>query len=243
MTDLFTDQNTNVVDPNKNYLEELVGEGKKFKSVEDLARAKAEADAFIERLKTETNGLRDELKTRTTLDEVLDRLNKSQDTNSNASNQNNQNGENGSGTALKPEDLARMIDERVSQREQARRAQENLAEVAQKLTEAYGSNFATKLKQEADALGLSQDYVNNLAATAPKALFRLLGVDSKPPQNNLFTPPTNQVRSPGSSQTSGDRTKAYYDDLKKRDPAQYWNPSTQNQMHKDALRLGESFFT
>src|SRR4029450_8159059 len=74
MTDLFSDESDINVDPNKNYLEELVGEGKKFKTPEDLARGKAESDSFIERLQKELHGLRNELKSRLQLEEVVDRI-------------------------------------------------------------------------------------------------------------------------------------------------------------------------
>ena len=35
------------VDPNKNYLTELVGDGKKFKTQEELARGKYESDLYL----------------------------------------------------------------------------------------------------------------------------------------------------------------------------------------------------
>jgi hypothetical protein len=245
MTDLFTtDDNATTIDPNKNYHAELVGEGKKYADDAALARSRVEADAFIERLKTENNGLRNELKTRSTLEEVLDKMN-NPPSNSNASSSNNQQSESGE-TALKPEDIARLVDERVVQREQDRRATENLNSVKQLLAQAYGSDYAQKLHDEASSLGLSKEYVNNLAATAPKALFRLLGIDENTTQktnNDLFTPPTSQVRNFPSSGNSSEKTMKHYEALRKSNPSQYWSPATQNQMHKDAQRLGERFFT
>jgi len=246
MTDLFTtDDNATTIDPNKNYYIELVGEGKKYADEAALARSRVEADAFIERLKSENSGLRNELKTRSTLEEVLDKMN-NPPSHSNASSSNNQQSESGE-TALKPEDIARLVDERVVQREQDRRATENLNSVKQLLAQAYGSDYAQKLHDEASSLGLSKEYVNNLAATAPKALFRLLGIDENTTQktnNDLFTPPTSQVRNfPSSSGNGSEKTMKHYEALRKSNPSQYWSPATQNQMHKDAARLGERFFT
>jgi len=45
----------------KTSLEELVGEGKKFKTVEDLAKGKLEADSFIAQLEGELKGVKGDL--------------------------------------------------------------------------------------------------------------------------------------------------------------------------------------
>src|SRR2546426_10450626 len=69
------------VDPNKDYLAELVGDGKKFKTSQDLARGKFEADQYIEVLKRRQDEMRadylkisEESKTRATLDDLVKRL-------------------------------------------------------------------------------------------------------------------------------------------------------------------------
>src|SRR5688500_15910791 len=67
-------------DQDKDYFSELVGEDKKFKTPADLARAKAESDAFIERLKQENSGLRNELKTRTTMEDFMKTIKESRPT-------------------------------------------------------------------------------------------------------------------------------------------------------------------
>src|SRR6266700_391496 len=71
------------VDPDKDYFKELVGEGKKFKSPEDLARGKFESDQFIEILKKRQDEMRaDYLKLRedntakAKLEDLIDQLSK-----------------------------------------------------------------------------------------------------------------------------------------------------------------------
>jgi len=71
------------IDPSKNYLAELVGEGKKFKTQEDLARGKAESDAYIkilekrsDELRNDYLKLRDDYSSRAKLEEVVDQLTK-----------------------------------------------------------------------------------------------------------------------------------------------------------------------
>ena len=68
-------------DSTKDYLKELVGEGKKFKTVEDLAKGKAESDAFISSVTRENKELRDsykkaieEVNSRTRLEDLVTKL-------------------------------------------------------------------------------------------------------------------------------------------------------------------------
>lgn len=251
MTDLFTqDASTTGIDDNTNtdFLNTLVGEDKKFKTVQDLAKGKAEADAFIARLQQENEGLRGELKTRTNLDDALDRILKSSPVNAQDTNQNNQTGENDADrTALTPEKIAQLIEDKVSERERVAQAQANLKTVKQRLAEAFGPSYVTRLDDAAKELGLSKEQINGMAMSQPQVLLRLVGVD-KPSSvqrneaDNLFSPPASGTRT-GLNQSAVERTQRYYNELKQRNAAEYWKPSTQNQMHKDALRLGEKFFT
>lgn len=242
--DLFTgaDQSTDTT-PAEIKIEDLVGEGKKFKTVEDLARGKLEADRFIEKLKSETEGLRTELNTRIGLTEFLDQI-KNSNTQPNQPTGNNQPREGGeTATALTPDQIEEMLDRKLTEKEKARIASENLRVTKQKLAEAFGPNYVNKLNEEAQALGLSKDYMNNLAATAPQALFKLLGVDTaRAPAQDLFTPPSNGFRSQTAT-APVERTQAWYNALKAKDPKTYWDAKTQVQLHKDAIRLGERFFT
>ena len=252
MTDLFTNtQPTDQpaeIDPNKDFFSELVGEGKKFKTPQELARAKAESDAFIERLKNENSGLRDELKTRTTLEEVMTKLTQTQRQDP-PSSQNNHNGEDEDSktTAITPEQIAKLVDEKVSQRESMRQAEANVAFVSNELKKAFGDSYVNRLQTEAQALGMSKEEVNRMAAQAPKALLRLLGADKAPevrPQApDVFTPPSSRVQSQSAHTGATERTKAFYDAMKKQDANRYWSKEIQSQMHRDAVRLGEKFFT
>lgn len=246
-TNLFAEDHSSnepLADPAKNYLEELVGDGKKFKTAEELARGKAEADAFIERLKREQEALRNELNTKLTLEQYIDKMAGTGITNTPPPNEPNGNqGENLQG--LKPEDVERLIDQRVSQREAERIQTENLRTVKEQLTQQFGPDFSTKLKSIGQDIGMSEQDMTDMARTRPKALLALVAAQGGQAQaatkNSLFTPPTgvNGFRSEGQPV---DRTQRYYDNLKKNNPSEYWSPSIQNQLHKDAIRLGEKFF-
>lgn len=243
-----------VVDPNKDYLSEYVGEGKKFKDPAELAKAKAHADAFIERLQREANALRTELNTRAKLEELMDRMSATKDSNGNTNNQGTQtSGESGhDGTAnknLSPEDIEKVVEQRLAAREQEARLQNNIKAVKDRLTAEFGDNYVEELESRTKALGLSREFVADMAKREPKALFALIGVDSavqrKAPEADLFSaPPRSSVNSASFGiQGSSEKKYADFEKIRKTDPTKYWSAQVQNELHKQAMKLGEKFYS
>src|SRR5258708_30783932 len=85
MTDsLVTSMDNAELDPSKNYLTELVGDGKKFKTHEELAYGKAQSDSYIkilerqmDQLKTDYNEARAEAASRARLEDLVNKINTS----------------------------------------------------------------------------------------------------------------------------------------------------------------------
>ena len=253
MTGLFEQSQTTgtntEIDPNKNLLEELVGDGKKFKTPEELARGKAEADRFIQQLQGELAGLRTELSTRQTLEQLMDKMSADKGTeNTNQShNQNSQVGDGQNVKAFTEEDIARLVEERLSKAEQARIHQSNLAHSKKALEESFGPDYVTHLKAKAQELGVSEEYLNNMAKETPKAFLKLVEADGaqRATAPSLFSPPPSQQLPSQSNRSfapTGQRKQSWYEDLKRKNASEYWSPAIQNQMHKDAISLGETFF-
>lgn len=245
-------QNANASTPTSNNpLEDLVGEGKKFKTPEDLARGKIESDQFIERLKGELAGLRTELNTRQTLEQLMDKMagNNGSTDNSNqmANNQTPVNsGDGAQNKSFTEDDVMRIVESKLSEAEKTRVQNANLSLVRNALSEKYGNDYVSKLKESASALGVDENFLQDMAKNQPKAFLKLIDTGTTTNQqssnNSLFAPPTGQnLRSDNFKPTAG-RTKGYYDQLKAKNPGEYWSPAIQNQMHKDALSLGEKFF-
>lgn len=244
MTDLFDgapDPQVQV-DPNKNYLEELVGEGKKFKSVEDLARGKAEADAHIARVQAEAEGLRTELRNRARLGDLVDQLanlpkNPPADPPAHPPTPD-------AGDSLDPAKVQQMLNDLLTQREQQSVTDRNLNTVKTELVKAFGPGYADILASKANSLGLTKEALNDLAAKSPQAFFTLVGVNpGASPAPSGFTPPASSHRTSGLPEGNVERNKAYYDKIKLTNPVLYWDSKTQNQLHRDAMRLQERFFT
>jgi hypothetical protein len=259
VTTLFDNTNTSTqttqVDETKNYLEELVGEGKKFKTPQELARGKAEADAFVERLKQEQQALREEnarlqqeASSKNRLSDLLDRLEKEPGTTTTTSQTTTSGEPDGSKQVITPEKIAEIIDQRVSQREKLLIEANNLQYVKNTLTETFGPNYSETLKSKAQELSVGTEFLDSLARAQPKAFLELVGVKAGAQQATRTSPtggaPASSTNTQAFTKTnvSTDRTMSYYDKIKTASPKEYWSPKVQNQMHNDALRLGPQFF-
>lgn len=239
------------IDPEKNYLEELVGEGKKFKTPEELARGKAEADATIDFFKNQMDRLRDDyLKERETntsragLEEILNEIKQLKS----ASNTNNDEESGANGTdknepAFDPNKLQEIVAQQLTAAEQRKQREQNRRIVVEKLQERFGSDYQKALRDQTRRLGLSEEVATQLAETSPAAFLKTLGLDKQDDSDN-FAPPRNQDNRGSFNQKSGKIVPGswrYYEEIRKSDPKLYWSPKTQTQMLKDSQRLGEAF--
>jgi len=217
-----------------------VGEGKKFKTIEDLAKAKLESDAFILRLQDEQKGLRDDLNNRVRLEELLEALENRQD--GGTENSGNNQSRNNSPDANSP-DLETIIEDKLTKREAARTASENTALVEQTIKDYFGDDYKTKLQARMRAEGVDEALATQLAKTNPRQLFKLLGMNTQR-QDQTPTVPTSRTNVP-LTPNQGQRNYKFYSDLRKSDPSRYWAPDVQLQLHKDAIAAanrGEDFY-
>ena len=119
------------------------------------------------------------------------------------------------------------------------REQANTALVESKLQESYGPDYKRVLKQKVSQLGLTEDFVNNLAKTHPTVLFKTLELD-QPRGEGFQAPPSSSMRS-DPFQSGPKRTWSYYDKMRKENPEKYHDPKTRVQMAKDYQQLGSEF--
>src|SRR5690349_8192148 len=73
MSDIFTPVDVLTNDSTDPFAE-LVGEGKKYADAAALAKAKKEADSFIEQIKRENAELRDRVASQATVDEIMTQI-------------------------------------------------------------------------------------------------------------------------------------------------------------------------
>lgn len=241
MTNLFDQNTTPSFDDNKDYLEELVGEGKKFKDAQALAKGKAESDAFIESLKREQAQLRDEyLRLREEynavprLQELVDQLSNTQLPPSDNNPPND-----GIPPAIKPEDIENLVSQKINESKVREKEESNYREVQAKLRERFGDNYPIALKSQIESLGLTEDFVNDLARRHPAVFYKTFGLENQNNKDLFQAPPPSTARVFSPSNRKRDWT--YYEELRTKQPTVYWDPKTQVQLHKDYAEQGDAF--
>lgn len=225
-----------------NLYEKLVGENAKFKTNEDLARAKVESDRFIERLKQENEGMRKDLTARLRLEELVTKLGTQVEVRQSASNEDNQGNRERDGvaqpvpTGLTPEQAEAFFNKTITERENFKQAQDGIKKI-------FGPDYQHKLDTEAKKLGISAEYVNALAKQNPDLFIRIFQGAAVQPDNS-FAPPQSSMNTAfnANNRNTSQRTRAYYKNLKATDPTRYLTKEVQNQEYQDAMKLGEAFF-
>ena len=235
------------IDPTKDYFAELVGEGKKFKDPKALAVGKMQSDLYIKTLERQQDELRkdyqklsEDYKTRASLEEIIDKMDsraKQPQGNTPANEPVDKQ------PGFDPKQIESLVSNKIQEHETVRKQTDNFNVVKEKLREKYGDNYQNALKQQIDDLGLSADYIDDLARKSPNAVIKSLGLDAAPNKDPFQAPIRNTVN-PSSFRQKGptQRTRQYYLDLKKNDPKRYYDPKTNVEMHNDAMTLGQAFF-
>src|SRR5437899_420797 len=224
--------NNEIKDP-ANYLNELVGEGRKFKDLEGLARGKHESDVYIktlerqlDQMKSDYTEARNELTARAKFEELADRFQARRDPPVEP--------------ATKPElnidQLRSLIAGEIKETQTQQKQEENFKMVQGKLAETFGENLESKLKE----VGLDGKSAAALAKTNPDFVLKAFGIGQQPVQPGFQPPPRNVgVNHP----PEPERTWSYYQNLFS-DPKKAhlkFDKATNVQMQKDYIRLGSKF--
>lgn len=213
----------------------------------EISKGKYHADMHITRLEKEQAELRKELDKRLTYEELMAKI------------------ETVKSPTSKPERVERTEDEQIEktpnsnsldlakveeimrktyQQESVKASQQrNIEQVKDVLTKTWGAGFERSLEQKANDLGVTKEYMDNLAATSPKAFLTLVGVTEavRPSVAGSLPPPTRvEGRSDGGK--SNVKNMAYYNKMMTDNPREYWTPRVQNEIHEMARTMGDAFY-
>jgi len=237
-------------------LNQLVGDGKKFKSFEDLAKGKIEADSFIEKIKGENETLRTLLKEiaksdseDTLADLIAERAKNNAGSKSPMTNGAlpNSNSDRQPATVDKEK-----IMEAVREYSRAERESANELRTNQILAEMFGEKAVAEVASRAKVKGVSGDVLKSVAKTSPDAFFAMLGIEvmnGNAEGKGLKQGGVGGNGSVNSDARAADRTgdvrnQAYYDRLKNEMGVRKFvlDRALQLQMHKDMQAQGDAFF-
>lgn len=214
----------------------LVGEGRKYKNVEDLAKAYLAADDFLEKLKGENATLREEVAKGATLNDVLKRLDGSQTQRPDKDDKTTSSG-------LSADDVAKIVQQQITGLETARTQAANLKKADAEMKTLFGDKAKEVFEKEASTPEMKKALMS-LAAVSPEkfvALFKPQGgsgsTDSKTSVNTAAMNGTN-----ASGRVADPQCKEFYDELRRKNPRSYYSSSIQLQMNKAAVANPNMFF-
>ena len=242
MTDLF-DSTLTPEQEVTNPLETLVGEGKKFKTTEDLAKGKLESDRFITRLEQELATVREDLSKALQYKELVDKA-----THAPASTQTDttaaERDADEHATTLSRDNVQELVRQTFTTEQEKLTHAQNLDFVRTELTKELGPDYVRALKMKTASLGLGEDFANGLAATKPKVFLKLILGDKASPQDTSvdYAPPKSSFRTTPLSTKSGLKYSDY-EKMRRDNPKDYNTPRLQNEMYKAAAEQGESFYS
>jgi hypothetical protein len=170
-------------------VKDLIGEGKKYTSVEAALAALPHAQSHIQRIEEENKQLREKAGTAVSTEEVLQSVRELLAAERSAT----------PGKVVDEATIAGVIDRTLTAREEAANQQRNKEAVMTAMRNKYGDKAEEMYKSRAAELGMSVEYLNSLSRTSATAALELLGV--KPTASPSVNP------SKGSLNTEAFRTQ------------------------------------
>lgn len=216
----------------------LVGEGRKYKTPDDLANAYLEADGFMERLKAENVALREQGKASKTIDDVLQRLEQQK-----ASTQDK--GADKAQQGLTADSIAKIVRETVTGLETEKSSNANLQRADAALKKLYGDKAGEVFAKEANTPE-KKAALTQLASIDPDKFVKLFSpgtqdagtrTDAGGTVNTAALDQTNN-----SARAADAGCKEFYSVLRKTKPSEYYSQAVQLKMNRAAVADPDKFF-
>jgi hypothetical protein len=221
------------------HLATLVGDARKYKTAEDLAKAYINIDEFAERLKGENADLRARLNESKTVQDVLDRLNaeerqSAQDQSAHKTDSTQ--------SSLSASDVAAIVKDTLTGLETQRSQQDNLRRADAEMRKLFGDKAPEVFNQAATTPELRKSLMA-LAAVSPE---KFVAVFHQPQVSGSQVDSTNRGAPPNPGPTGGRENdpgcKEYYNNLRRTDPRAYYSQHIQLQMTQAAEKDPNKFF-
>lgn len=220
-------------------LADLVGEDKKYKSPDDVAKAYAHAEGHIRNLERDLAALRAE---------------KDVANNPNPTPQNPDPGQVNTPTPpveprsdpnprVDENDFRSRIREEVKALNEQSKAADNIETVASKLVQIYGdtAKASEAVRRRAQELGVSVEWLRDSSARSPSAFYATMGITTEGPTSRTTPAPHSEVNT--NAQYGGKpKNFDYYDNIRKEDPKLYFSAAMQREMQSQAKAQGSDFY-
>lgn len=226
----------------ESFLKKLVEQrGEQWSDPEVIAKGKIEADRHIENLEAQLSELKEDLTKNTYAKTLLDTLqNKAGSTNPKpAEAQTNGVSSPPNTTEKEDVDIQSLVEQTLTQRENAAKAAQNVKTVEEALSKSYGPEAQKVVKDKAQELGISLSKMEELAAESSTAFLALMGEPPAKEQNADLTSVRNTT---AGFNKSGEKDFGYYQEMRRKSPNEYYTPKVQNEMARQRVELGDRFY-
>ena len=211
----------------------LVGDEQKYKTPEDLAKAYANADQFIETLKEENRKLREQVAQAQTIDDVLERIT----TKAKAPSEDKP-----TVSGITPEDVQQLVVKTLRGEEAKTIQTQNLLTADKLLKDKFGEKAGDVFKQRANTPE-KQRILMELAANDPQE-FANLFASTTVVANSIDTSSTNttSVASSVKDRTGVEGTKEWAAKIRKENPNLYWSQDFQYKLQQTVTKNPALYF-
>lgn len=215
------------------YLSQLVGQGKPYSDDKALAKAKAHGDIHIQTLESELKTLRDDLKARQTMEQLMDKISSAAASKSKEPEQKVPELTSDSKPSLNAEQISDLVRQTLTRSQEQDLRTTNLNSIRETLLSSWGPNFVSQIERKAKELQVSHAFLDNLAATSPEAFKKLVGltVSNEEVSRKSDAPPRSSINTSNMQPTLG-KNKQFYTDMRRKDPSTYWSQKVQDELFK-----------
>jgi hypothetical protein len=162
-------------------LSEIVGEGKKYATVEQALKSVPHAQKHIQTLEEELNVVKQELEKRKTAEALVEEFKNQGFPKSETTPQ---------VEGLSVDSVAEIVKSQLSQLEIERKAKENTTQVVGAFKAKFGDKAEEMFIKVAQESGIPVAALNQLSASSPSAVYKLAGIDAP---TKAVTKPTSSV--------------------------------------------------
>lgn len=155
------------------FMAELVGEDKQYKTVAEAVRALAHTKHHAKKVELENKTLRDKTAQSATIEDIMAQLKGSGDGTPAGDNKDLGVNPEKSTPQGQPEDIRELVTKMFQEQQTTQSAQRNKDEVTAKLTSMYGDKAGTVWAKAEQELGVD---LESIAAKSPAAVYKMLGM-------------------------------------------------------------------
>lgn len=230
------DDNQSQEQSTTSHLEKLVqSRGEQWSDPEVIAKGKLEADEHIKRLEAQLEQQAADLQSRAKMEDLVKALEEKAAAGSTAKPLET-NAPEATPETPSVADIESLVEKSLQTRQEEATKVANVNAVDAQLTEKYGDKAGEVLKAKASELGVSLEDIKGIAERSPAAVMAMFGETRAP-----LTAPRSDVNTSNMESSSTQRNWAYYQELRKTNPKQYYTGKVQNQLMEDREALGDKF--